>query len=207
MKNTKMSSTQAIRGQLIPTQYKTDFLVVSARVVLCLLITIMSLTVPINANATNSSATMANSTVNTNTITLPYGKNISQQCAANAMNAAFKYAQSKQWKVTIAVVDSAGQIMMLNRMDNAHRATPEFAIAKASSAVRTKRSTKIFSDALSKGRTAILGFMDLHVHAAEGGEVIVHKSSIIGGIGVAGVTQQQDREVALIGANAINACS
>lgn len=141
-----------------------------------------------------------------NTLALPYGKNISQACAAQAMEAALAYAKEKKWRVTIAVVDTAGQVVMLSRMDHAHRASPDFAIAKASSAALTKRSTKLFSDALSKGRHALLGFTDLHVHSAEGGELMVQGESIIGGIGVAGVTQQQDREVALVGARSIKNC-
>ncbi len=141
-----------------------------------------------------------------NTFPLSYGQNISHACAASTLSAAVEYAQSKNWAVSIAVVDTAGQVMSLGRLDNAHRASPDFALAKASSAVMTKRSTKVFSDALSNGRSAILGFSDLHVHAAEGGEVLVQDDKIIGGIGAAGVTQKQDREISLAAVAAANNC-
>ncbi len=138
------------------------------------------------------------------TLYLPYGANISLDCAQIAMQAASHHANTNGWKVTINIADTAGQTVLLQRMDHAHRASPDFAQAKASSAVLTKRSTKLFSDALTNGRMAILGFADLHVHAAEGGEVLLHNGEIIGAIGVAGVTQEQDREIALMGARAVN---
>jgi|GEM_PF-877484 len=141
-----------------------------------------------------------------NTFPLSYGDNISHACAASTLAAAVEYAQSKNWAVSVAVVDTAGQVMSLGRLDNAHRASPDFALAKASSAVMTKRSTKVFSDALASGRSAILGFADLHVHVAEGGEVLVSGDTIIGGIGAAGVTQKQDREISLIAVDAAARC-
>ncbi len=140
------------------------------------------------------------------TLPLSYGPNIAQSCAMTALTAAVDHARSKGWTVSVAVVDTAGQLVALSRMDHAHRASPDFAIAKASSAAMTKRSTKVFSDALGKGRNAILGFTDLHVHAAEGGEVILQGERIIGGIGAAGVTQSQDREIALVGVAAATNC-
>ncbi|KAB7614521.1 heme-binding protein [Amylibacter sp. SFDW26] len=155
---------------------------------------------PLQATAKTVDAPVAN------TFPLSYGTNISHACAASALSAAVEYAQSKNWAVSIAVVDTAGQVMALGRLDNAHRASPDFAMAKASSAVMTKRSTKVFSDALSNGRSAILGFSDLHVHAAEGGEVLVKGDEIIGGIGAAGVTQKQDREISLAAVAAVANC-
>ncbi len=140
------------------------------------------------------------------TLSLPYGADIAQTCAASATAASLKYAKSKGWNISVAVVDSSGRVIALSRMDNAHKASTDFATAKASSAVLTKRSTKVFSDALVKGRQAILGFADLHVHAAEGGEVLLQNKHITGGIGVAGVTQTQDREIALVGVAAALDC-
>lgn len=133
------------------------------------------------------------------TFALPYGQDLGLSAAVRAMNAALDHARSKNWNVTVVVVDTGGQLVAMNRIDHAHRASFAFALAKASSAAMTKRSTKIFSDQLAAGRNAILGFTDLHVHAAEGGEVIVQDGRIVGAIGVAGVTQEQDRETALAG--------
>jgi glc operon protein GlcG len=138
------------------------------------------------------------------TLSLPYGSDISMEVANKAMAAAMAHAQKNKWTVTVVVVDAGGRIVALSRMDGAHKATPDFALAKADSAVMTKRSTKVFSDQLTGGRNAVLGFVNLHVHSAEGGEVILQGGKIVGAIGVAGVTQQQDREAALAGVAAVN---
>lgn len=138
------------------------------------------------------------------TLSLQYGSDISMESANKALDAAMAHAQKNKWTVTIVVVDAGGRIVALSRMDGAHKATPDFALAKADSAVMTKRSTKIFSDQLTGGRNAVLGFVNLHVHSAEGGEVILQGGKIVGAIGVAGVTQQQDREAALAGVAAVN---
>ncbi len=140
------------------------------------------------------------------TLHLPYGVDITHACAKIVANASVRYAQSKGWNISVAVVDSSGRVITLQRMDNAHKASVDFALSKASSAALTKRSTKIFSDALEKGRQAILGFTDLHVLAVEGGEVVIQKQHISGAIGVAGVSQAQDREIALAGLMGLSSC-
>ncbi|WP_193371588.1 GlcG/HbpS family heme-binding protein [Pelagibius marinus] len=142
-----------------------------------------------------------------NTFPLPYGPDIGQSCATAALNASLDHARANNLNVTVAVVDTSGRVVVLSRMDNAHKAGVDFAIEKALSAALYKRSTKIFSDALAGGRQAILGFMNLHVHAAEGGEVLVIKDEIVGGIGAAGATQQQDRAIANAGVQVASSCA
>jgi glc operon protein GlcG len=137
------------------------------------------------------------------TLGLPYGQDIGWEQANRVMAAAMAYARSKNWNVTIAVTDTSGNVVAMNRFDGAHKASPDFAMAKARSAAMLKRSTKVFADALLGGRMAILGFTDLNVHSAEGGEVLVQNGRIVGGIGAAGVTEKQDREISLAGLAAL----
>ena len=137
------------------------------------------------------------------TLPLPYGPNLTHEQATAAIDAGIAYARENGWAVSVAVVDTAGQVVAIERLDDAHRASVAFATEKAESAAMLKRSTKIFSDALAGGRMALLGFTDLHVHSAEGGEVIVVDGRIVGAVGAAGVTQEQDREIALAGADAV----
>jgi glc operon protein GlcG len=111
--------------------------------------------------------------------------------------AALSYARARNWSVTVVVTDTGRRPITLVRTDGAHKASVDFALAKPKGAALLKRSTKVVSDALAGGRMAILGFTDLHAHTAEGGEVIVAEGRIVGGIGVAGVTEKQDREITL----------
>jgi len=76
----------------------------------------------------------------------------------------------------------------------------DVAIAKAQSAVKFKRPTKAFEDALVGGRQAILklpGAMPV-----EGGLPLTVDGRIIGAIGVSGVQSNQDGVIAKAGADA-----
>ena len=52
-------------------------------------------------------------------------------------------AEKNNWKVSIAIVDDAGALLLLERMDGAGPTTPEVAHGKARTAALTKQPTKI----------------------------------------------------------------
>jgi glc operon protein GlcG len=115
--------------------------------------------------------------------------------------AAEKHAAGNQWNMFIAIVDEGGNLMYLERMDDAQLGSLEVSIAKARSAVLFKRSTKTFQDGLTGGFTPVLrvpGAMPV-----EGGLPLVVDGKIIGAIGASGGTPQQDGLVAQAGVNAL----
>ena len=68
-------------------------------------------------------------------------------------------AQKNKWNVTIAVVDDAGHLLYLERMDGAGPMTAEVAVGKASTAAVTRRPTKFWEDRV-KERLVFLKFPD-----------------------------------------------
>lgn len=66
-------------------------------------------------------------------------------------------AQKNKWNVTIAVVDDAGHLLYLERMDGAGPMTAEVAASKASTAAVTRRPTKFWEDRV-KERPVFLKF-------------------------------------------------
>ena len=79
---------------------------------------------------------------------------------AQKMLAAAKVEAEKQkWNVTIAVVDDAGRLLLLERMDGARPQTAEVATLKARSAALTHRSGKVWEDTL-KQRPGMAKFPD-----------------------------------------------
>jgi uncharacterized protein GlcG (DUF336 family) len=72
---------------------------------------------------------------------------------------------------------------------------------KARTAVRFKRPSKLFEEALVGGRLAVLGLPG--VTPLEGGIPLVVDGKIIGAIGVSGVTSQQDGVCAQAGVDAL----
>lgn len=122
---------------------------------------------------------------------------VAKQIAAAAEAEAVK----NNWTVVIAILDDGGNLLYLQRADETQIGSIEVAQAKARSAVSFKRPTKVFEDALTQGRHAILklpGAMPV-----EGGLPILVDGKVVGAIGVSGVTSQQDGQIAKAGLDAL----
>ena len=120
---------------------------------------------------------------------------------AQKMLAAAKVEADKQkWGVTIAVVDDAGRLLLLERMDNARPQTAEIAHRKAKSAAVTHRTGKVWEDTV-KQRPGMVTFPD--AFAVQGGVQIVYQGEVIGAVGVSGVQSHEDEQVALAGIAAL----
>jgi glc operon protein GlcG len=132
----------------------------------------------------------------------PYGAPISCGMAKNAMAAAEAEASKNRWGVSIAIVDSGGNLVMLHRLDNAQLSSVRLARAKARTAVEFRRPTKALEDAIAGGGVG-LRVLSFGAALAEGGVPIVSGGKIIGAIGVSGVASHQDAQVAKAGADAV----
>ena len=120
--------------------------------------------------------------------------------AHTMMAAAKAEAEKQKWGVTIAIVDDAGLLLMLERMDGARAQTAEVALLKARSAAITHRPGKTWEETV-KTRPGVLNFPDaFHV---TGGVPILHQSEVIGAMGVSGVQSFEDEQVAMAGIAAL----
>src|SRR5438034_1163959 len=103
----------------------------------------------------------------------------------------------------IAVVDTGGNLMALERLDGTFAAGANISIGKARTAVLFQKPTKVFEDLINKGRTAMVALPDSLFTPLQGGVPIVVDGQIVGGVGVSGASSaQQDEELAIAGANA-----
>jgi glc operon protein GlcG len=100
------------------------------------------------------------------------------------------------------VVDSSAQLVLLERLDHAQLGSVAVAISKAETAVRFKRPTKAFEDALSKGELNLRLLTLPGITAVDGGIPLLRDGKIVGAIGVSGMLPQQDAQVASAGAAA-----
>ena len=133
----------------------------------------------------------------------PYGLPISLDQAKKAMASAEAEARKNNWSVVITIVDSGGNVVMLQRLDNTQFGSIEVARSKAYTAVAFRRPTKVFQDLVGHGG-ANLRLLKLEgASVLEGGVPIVVDGKIIGAIGVSGVTSQQDAQIATAGADAL----
>src|SRR5262249_18304042 len=101
------------------------------------------------------------------------------------------------------VLDSGGNLVMMHRMDGAQFGSLEVAREKAYSAVAFRRPTKVFADLVEKGGGNLRLLRVPGASVLEGGIPIVHAGKIIGAVGVAGVTSQQDAQIAQAGIDAM----
>jgi glc operon protein GlcG len=130
-----------------------------------------------------------------------YGASINLEFARKVAAAAAAEARKSGWTVAVAVVDTAGDLVYFERADDTQVASSQVAQDKARTAVRFKRPSKAFEEALAGGRMGILGMPG--VIPLEGGIPLLIDGKIVGAIGVSGVTSQQDGVCAQAGVDAL----
>ena len=119
-----------------------------------------------------------------------YGAAIGVETARKLAATAIAEGKKNGWTVAVAIVDTAGDLVFFERMDGTQVASTIVAQEKARTAVRFKRPSKAFEDALVGGRQAILSLPG--AVPLEGGIPLVIEGKIVGAIGVSGATSPQD---------------
>ena len=109
-------------------------------------------------------------------------------------------ATKNKWSVSIAVVDDAGYLLYLERLDGAGPVTAEVATEKAITAARTRRPSKFWEDRI-KERPAFMKFPG--VLPLQGGVPVMYQNECVGAIGVSGVQSHEDEQIASAGAGAL----
>lgn len=131
-----------------------------------------------------------------------YGPAIGLEQAKKVMAGAEAEAKKNNWPVVIVIMDSGGNLVMLQRLDNAQWGSVDIAREKARSAVALRRPTKALQDAVGQGGSN-LRLLTIGYSVLEGGIPIVADGKIIGSVGVSGVTSQQDAQIAQAGIDAL----
>jgi len=128
-------------------------------------------------------------------------KALTLQIAKQVVAAAEQAAIANHNHMFILIVDDGGNLMDMERMDDAQLGSFNVALAKARSAVFFKRPTKMFEDAVIKnGYTPILKLPE--AMPIEGGIPLLVDGHILGAIGVSGGTPQEDGKAAQAGVDA-----
>jgi glc operon protein GlcG len=120
--------------------------------------------------------------------------------AAKMIAAAKAEAAKNNWLVSIAVVDDAGMLIHLERMDGAGAQSPEVATLKARTSALSGAPTKALEDVV-KDRPAVALFPGRL--PVQGGVPVIVDGQCVGGVGVSGVKSHEDEVVALAGRAAV----
>jgi len=133
----------------------------------------------------------------------PYGASISLEAARKISALAVAEANKNGWKMAIAVVDIAGDLVYFEKMDGTQVASVNIAQDKARSSVRFKRPTKAMQDVLAGGGAGIRFLALQGAIPVEGGLPLVMDGKIVGAIGASGGTSDQDGQAAKAGADSV----
>jgi glc operon protein GlcG len=122
--------------------------------------------------------------------------------AAKKMAAAAEAeAVKNKWTMVIAVLDDGGHLIYLEHMDGAQIGSIEVAQGKARTAVRFRRPSKFFEDALAANHFGVITLGD--ITAIRGGLPIMVDGQAVGAIGVSGGDPEQDEKCAEAGLSAL----
>lgn len=123
------------------------------------------------------------------------------EAAKGMADAAEAEALANDWNVAIAIVDAAGDLVLFRKLDGVQVGSVDIALAKARTAARFRRETKVLADAIAGGATALLSVEG--IISLEGGVPIIHDGEVLGAVGVSGVQAFQDAQVARAGSTAL----
>ena len=126
-----------------------------------------------------------------------YGTAVTTDQAKKIAAAVVAECKSNKWNVAVAVVDTAGNLVYFERMENTQTASFDIAIMKAKAAATYRRPTRAFADAIAKGGPAIMTLPG--VVASPGGVPIMVGGKVTGAVGVSGVTGDQDEQCSKAG--------
>lgn len=133
----------------------------------------------------------------------PYGPPIGAKQAQSLIDAAVAEATKRGWSMNVAVLDSGANLVAFLRMDGALLASIPIAEHKARAAVKYRRPTKAFEDAVQKYDFKYVLSLD-DVIASRGGIPLIEDGKLIGAVGCSGGTGSQDEATCTAAAALVN---
>ena len=104
----------------------------------------------------------------------------------------------------ITIVDAGGHVVAAERWDNTFPAAAQVSLGKARTAALFRKPTRVFEEAINKGRVAMTALPDTLLTPLQGGVPIVVDGVFLGAVGVSGAASaQQDEDLALAGIKAL----
>ena len=132
---------------------------------------------------------------------------LSLALAMQAMHAALSHAEAEGVKVSVTILDAAGQLLHMAHMDGAPGLSREIARRKAATAVAFGLSTGAWEERLQRCSPAVRQGLPLQEGLAlfGGGEPFLIDGSVLGGIGVSGATERVDAQCAQVAVPCVEA--
>ncbi|HVJ51142.1 MAG TPA: heme-binding protein [Aliidongia sp.] len=113
--------------------------------------------------------------------------------AQSALQAAERLATESHDPAAIAVVDADGQLLAFDRMDDVRSGSGDLAIGKARSAALMQRPTEELEANVASGR---VGLATAGLTALRGGAPLKVDGIVVGAVGIAGRSKEDDARTA-----------
>ena len=133
----------------------------------------------------------------------PYGLSITNEQAKKVADAALAPARANGWTVVVAIVDTGGFLVYLEKLDQTQVGSVAIAEDKARASAIFKRPTKMFHERLARGGDGLIVLGLKGATPVEGGLPIVVDGKLIGALGVSGGSSAEDEVCAEAGAAAL----
>lgn len=134
---------------------------------------------------------------------MSYGPSITLDDAKKVAAAALTEARAHQWIMAVAVVDTHGDLVYFEKMDDTPLGSTLVCQDKARSAARFKRPTKVFQDMLASGGEGVRVLRIQGAVPVEGGLPVLKDGKVVGAVGLSGGTSPQDGQCAQAGLAAL----
>ncbi|MGN6572975.1 MAG: GlcG/HbpS family heme-binding protein [Pseudolabrys sp.] len=134
----------------------------------------------------------------------PYGENIKLEQAKKVADAAMAEAVKRNWPMCIAIVDTSGELVYFEKMDDCQFASVNISQHKARAAARYRRPTVVFERLMGNSPfNSYLPTLGDAFIGSRGGNPLVVGGKIVGAIGVSGGTGSQDDTISQAGAGSV----
>ena len=126
-----------------------------------------------------------------------YGTAIDVVGAKKVAAGAIEECTKNKWNIAVAIVDTHGYLVYFERMTNTQTASVDIAVLKARASATYRRPTRAFADAITQSGPAVMTLPG--AIASPGGMPIMVGGKVVGGIGISGVTGDQDEQCSKAG--------
>ena len=118
--------------------------------------------------------------------------------AENLIQRAKELAKERNVALSMAVCDDHGELIAYAKMDGVGLQTGPLARAKAYTAARMRKSTQLLGDWAKENGKDISHWVDPQITGLGGGMPILKNGAVIGGMGVSGLSPQEDEEIVVL---------
>lgn len=124
-----------------------------------------------------------------------FGK-VSSAEALSLINKAVELARKIKKPIAIAVAGPEGELISFLRMDGANPASAQIAQSKAYTSARDCKSTRAQGEFMRNEKREQGYWTDSRITGFGGGLHIVQHGKVIGGIGISGLSEEEDERIA-----------